>query len=68
MGQRKPDECMFCKKELEEWHYEYFEENGERAINSSMKYAQLKICKGCVKRLKGILDSDQDASSEDSAR
>lgn len=61
MGYEKTDECIFCERELEESRYGHFEENGERAINSTEKYKQLNICKGCAKRLNGILHSDQDA-------
>lgn len=55
MGQQEPDKCVFCGTELEEWDYEYFEENGERA---SDKFDEnLDLCKDCAKKLKKILDN-----------
>ena len=56
MGIKKPDECIFCGRELEDWYYECFEENGERAENSKDKFRTLDICKGCVIKLKEILE------------
>jgi len=54
MGTNKPDECIFCGLELEEWEYEDYTNNGERA--SELYDEDLDICKGCAIKLKKILD------------
>lgn len=46
MGTQEPDKCIFCETELEEWHYEYFKENGERGIKD------MDICKECANKIK----------------
>ena len=56
------DECIFCERELEQHRFSYTEENGERAINSTEEYGQLKICRKCAKRLQGIINSNQDVN------
>jgi hypothetical protein len=55
MGTEEPDKCIFCRTELEEYGYEYFEENGERAKNPIEEYDTLDICKDCVRKIKQIL-------------
>ena len=53
MGSREPDKCVFCGGDLEEWEYEYFSSNGERA---SEEYDEdLDLCKDCAKKLKKLL-------------
>ena len=54
MGINEPDKCVFCDTELEEWEYEYFAENGERAGDTYD--TNLDLCKDCAKKLKKILD------------
>ena len=60
MGTQEPDKCMFCEEELEEWHYEYFQENGQRAEGSN-----LDICKDCIKKLNSMLSHLAESKSGD---
>ena len=53
MGEQKADECIFCKDDLEEWDYDDFSENGNRASEDFDK--DLDICKDCLGKLKLLL-------------
>ena len=56
MGTKTPDKCVFCNKELEEWNYEYFVENKERACLEDFDDMDgMNICKDCVKRLSKLI-------------
>ncbi len=59
MGSSEPDKCMFCETDLEDWDYEYYKENGERAENPISEYDTFDICKGCIHKLKQILGITQ---------
>lgn len=59
MGEMTPDQCIFCKDDLEEWYYEHYRENGERAGDCM---DSLNICKDCAKTLKKTLDALQEKS------
>jgi hypothetical protein len=61
MGTREPDECMFCKCDLEYYHYEDFEENEERATKEGL-YNDFNICKECLNKIRyllGIIDKEE---------
>lgn len=60
MGEMNPDQCIFCKADLEEWYYEHYKENGERA-SGDWRF-NLNICKKCAWKLKNILDAVQEDS------
>ncbi len=63
MGKQEPDECIFCETSLEEWDYEYFTENGERAGDGTWEN-DLDICKSCAWKLKNVLESAEEPKED----